>query len=367
MPKVSGWIYAPEGWTEGTVHFRNGVVEEVGTGREEDALARGLILPSFFNAHTHLGDSVVLEEPQGNLDEIVGPPDGLKFRRLREASPDEITRAMIKSLSKMVRTGTAGFCDFREGGVQGSRQLKRAQRETGLAGLVLGRPEGLEYDAEEVNALLDVADGVAVSSISDWPYDELQKLARHVRRVKRLFSLHASEGQREDIEAVLDLRPDLIIHMTSATEDDWVMCAQEGIPVVLCPRSQMFFGRAPDIQAMRASGLVLYLGTDNAMFADPSMLTEMEFAYRVARLKGELRPEDALAMALGGAKLLSDTHPITVQEGSPSNLVVLDVEAAGNAAYHVIKANEADISLLSLGPAVWVRESGWLKEARYDE
>ncbi len=129
----------------------------------------------------------------------------------------------------------------------------------------------------------------------------------------------------------------------------------------------MFFGRAPDIQAMRASGLVLYLGTDNAMFADPSMLTEMEFAYRVARLKGELRPEDALAMALGGAKLLSDTHPITVQEGSPSNLVVLDVEAAGNAAYHVIKANEADISLLSLGPAVWVRESGWLKEARYDE
>ncbi len=363
MPKVSGLIYTADGFTRGTVHFQSGLVTKVTSTPDRDAMARGLILPSFFNAHTHLGDSVVLEEPQGTLDEIVGPPDGLKFRRLRESAPEEIVGAMRRTILRMVNAGTAGFCDFREGGPEGSRQLEAAMEGTRLRGMILGRPVGLEYDADEVDAILEAADGLAVSSISDWPYDELKKLSRHARGAGKLFSLHASEGRREDLDLVLDLKPDFLVHMTSATEDDWVRCAEEGVPVVICPRSQMFFGRVPDIAAMRSAGLELYLGTDNAMLTDPSMMREMEFAYRAARLKGKVPPETLLPMAHGGAKLLSGTPPITIKEGSPSNLLVLDVKAAGNAAYQVIKANEADIALLSLGPAVWVRQTGWLVEA----
>ncbi len=349
------------------MRFEEGFIKEVVSEKDDAALAKGLILPSFYNAHTHLGDSVVLEEPKGALEDIVRPPDGLKFRRLREATSGQIVRAMGKTLVRMVNSGTAGFCDFREGGIEGSEQLRDALREAGLSGLILGRPEGLLYDAEEVRELLKVADGIAVSGVSDWPHDELRRLAHDVKRAGRSFALHGSEGVREDIDSILDLGPDFLVHMTQGTADDWGRCAQEGVPVVVCPRSQMFFGRVPDIPGMKEAGLDLYLGTDNAMLANPSMLTELQFAHRAARLRGGTPPEGILPMAFEGAKLLSGTHPITIQEGSPSNLVVLDAEAGGNAAYQVVKASEADITLLSLGPAVWIRQGGWLMEAGHDE
>ncbi|MDD1678635.1 MAG: amidohydrolase, partial [Methanomicrobiales archaeon] len=37
------------------------------------------ICPSFFNAHTHVGDTVALDSPlSGTLEELVTPPHGLK-------------------------------------------------------------------------------------------------------------------------------------------------------------------------------------------------------------------------------------------------------------------------------------------------
>ena len=39
------------------------------------------ICPAFFNAHTHLGDTVAMDYPaQGSLEELVTPPDGIKHR-----------------------------------------------------------------------------------------------------------------------------------------------------------------------------------------------------------------------------------------------------------------------------------------------
>ncbi len=362
MPKVSGWIYTPEGFKEGTVHFGDGIVVEVTHGGDQDPLATGLVLPCFFNAHTHLGDSVVLEEPTGTLETIVAPPHGLKFRRLQEASREELVSAMRWSLQRMIMGGTASFCDFREGGVKGCEALHDALGDSSVRGVVLGRPTGLGYLREEVDHVLQVADGIGVSSVSDWDYGELQKLAARVRHKGKILALHASEARREDLDTVLDLKPDFLVHMTAAGREDWVRCAQEGVPVVVCPRSQTFFGRVPDLPGMAAAGLELMLGTDNAMLNHPSLMREMEFAYQVAKLRGGLPPSTVLEMAYRGAKLFNSTPSITIQEGNPCNLLVLDVEARGDKAYRVIKANEADVALLSLGPRVWVRQRGWLKE-----
>jgi cytosine/adenosine deaminase-related metal-dependent hydrolase len=362
MPKVSGWIRTPEGFRMGTVRFEGGVVEEVTRQREEEVLAEGLILPAFFNAHTHVGDSVVQDEPVGSLEEIVAPPRGLKFRRLQEATREELVAAIRRTLMRMALTGTAAFCDYREGGVDGARALLEALDGSPVHGVIMGRPASLRYDREEVDALLKVCDGVAVSSISDWEYDELQRLAAHVRSAGKLFSLHASESQREDLDLVLDLKPAFLVHMTEASRADWERCAQEEVPVAVCPRSQVFFGKVPDIPGMLASGLRLFLGTDNAMLSSPSMLREMEFAYQVSKLKGGIAPESLIQMAYEGAKLLWRSHPITIQEGEPSSLLVLAAPEGGDPYYQTIRATEADILLLSLGPHLWVRERGWLKE-----
>jgi cytosine/adenosine deaminase-related metal-dependent hydrolase len=362
MPKVSGWIYTTEGFVEGTVSFEGGIVEGLSRQRERDVRASGLILPCFFNAHTHIGDSVVLEEPVGTLEELVAPPGGLKFRRLQDATREELVAAMRRTLRRMALSGTAAFCDFREGGVEGATALREALERSPVDAVVLGRPVGLEYNSEEMRALLDVVEGVAVSSVSDWDYGELEKLARHVREAGKLFALHASETRREDIDTILDLKPDFLVHMTAATEDDWKRCSQEGVPVVVCPRSQVFFGRVPDIPGMLDAGLTLLLGTDNAMLSSPSILREMEFAYEVAKLRGGVSPRAILRMAHDGAKLLWRPHPITIQEGEPCSLLVLDAPSGGDPYYQVIRATAADILLISLGRWLWLRDKGRLKE-----
>lgn len=341
--------------------FWDGIVEEIRPVQEDDVLARGLILPSFFNAHTHIGDSIVLEEPLGTLEEVVAPPRGLKFRRLKEASRGELVAAMKRTIRRIILAGTAAFCDFREGGVAGSEAIREALQGSPLYCLLLGRPANLGYDRDEVDALLRVTDGIGVSSVSDWEYGELQKLARHVRAKGRVFSLHASEVEREDLDLVLDLKPDFLVHMTMASQADWQRCAQEEVPVVICPRSQVFFGRVPDISGMVAAGLRLCIGTDNVMFSNPSMLREMEFAYHLGKLKGHVSPEAILKMAYEGAKLLSGPHPITIQEGVPSSLLVLDVPTEGDEYYQAIRAPESDILLLSLGREVWLRDKGWIQ------
>lgn len=362
MVRLAGWVYGPDGFRRGTVHVRDGRVDAVTEAVDRDALARGIVLPLFVNAHTHLGDSVVREEPQGTLADVVAPPNGLKFRRLAQATKEDLRSAMRRSLRRMVRGGTGAFCDFREGGVPGAALLRNALKDAEAEGTILGRPEGLEYDSDEVDGILELAQGVGVSSAVDWPHDALESIAAHVHRRDGLFALHASEEVREDLDPVLDLHPSFLVHLTAATESDWIRTAQEGIPVAVTPRSQAFFGRVPDLPGMRAVGLRLMLGTDNAMLAAPSVLTELGAAYDLARLRGGLPPADILAMAYAGANLLTGPSSNGIHEGGLARLLVLDLPLDGDPAYQTVRASEADIALLGVGTRIWQRRRGWTSE-----
>ncbi len=78
------------------------------------------ICPALFNAHTHIGDSVAMDiSLPGSLEEAVTPPNGLKHRILGKTRPDDLVRAMRASIGSMAVSGTAGFADFREGGIEG--------------------------------------------------------------------------------------------------------------------------------------------------------------------------------------------------------------------------------------------------------
>src|SRR5205823_14583806 len=145
-----------------------------------------------------------------------------------------------------------------------------------------------EYHAQEVAAVLRSSDGIAVSAYEDWPPDAIATLAQHVHREKKMFAVHCSERIREKIDHVLDLRPTFLVHMVHATDADLARCSDAEVPIVVCPRSNAFFGMTPDIPRMLRAGVELHLGTDNAMINVPSMFREMEFAYRVARLNGDV-------------------------------------------------------------------------------
>jgi len=353
VERVSGWWYDGRRFRRGTIGWEDDVVVEATSSVARNPIAKGLIIPGLWNAHTHLGDAVVTQELRGTIEELVAPPHGLKHRVLAKAKDDAVIAAMRRAMATMLRTGTTGFADFREGGLKGLKLLYAAQAALPLSGMALGRPTGLTYDKREVGALLRACDGIAVSSYIDWPAPELEKVAADVRRAGKLFAIHCSERVREDIDEVLDLNPAFLVHMVQATDEDLERCADAGVPIVVCPRSNAFFGLTPDLPRLFRAGVEVWLGTDNAMINVPSMLREMEFAYRVARLKGAAAAKDILGMALGGRKLLDARADSGLRTGGPADLAVLDLPGGPHGFASLLRASASDILLVVAGGKTW--------------
>src|SRR5438309_2967708 len=363
VQRVSGWYYDGRRFREGTIGWEEDVVVDIRSGRARRPLAEGLILPGLWNAHTHLGDAIVTQELKGTLEELVAPPHGLKHRVLAKAKDAAVIAAMRRAMATMVRTGTTGFADFREGGLKGLKLLYAAAAALPIQGIALGRPVDLSYDPREVAAILRASDGIAVSSYIDWPRHAIEKLAADVRRAKKIFAIHCSERVREDIDAVLDLNPAFLVHMVQATDADLERCADADVPIVVCPRSNVFFGMTPDIPRMLGHGVELRLGTDNAMMNTPSHLREMEFAYRVARMKGGVPAREIFEMALRGRRLSDSDAPSGIRVGARADLVILDLPGGPNAFASLVRASASDVRLVVSGGRLWPAPAPSVRDA----
>jgi cytosine/adenosine deaminase-related metal-dependent hydrolase len=281
MEYISGEILTKDGLVTGYLGLEdNVVVGDRGKGSPpKKPLATGVIIPTCINAHTHLGDSFIrfhhLALPH-NVKELVAPPAGLKHRLLKQATEQEILAGIQTSLQEMRTAGTSCFCDFREGGFLGIYQIRKALKHCPVDAVILSRPAQMVYNKDELDQLLENSDGIGLSSISDWESSEIEKLSLHVRKKNKLLALHASEVEREDIDQVLDLKPNLLIHMIAATKTDLERVNDASIPIVICPRSYLFFHLKHNLELMKNTGVTLLLGTDNAMINNPDVLEEVK-------------------------------------------------------------------------------------------
>lgn len=287
---VEGAIIDRDGARPGYVRFRGDRVVEVGkvgtdSTRGRVRRVRGIVVPRGVNGHTHMGDAVSTREPpHAPLAEVVGAPDGYKFRLLARASAAAKREAMTRALRHLAAEGTGAILDFREEGREGVELLRAAACGIDLSVIALGRPLRRPVDRGELEELLAVADGVGLSSAREEPSATRQTIARAVRRHGGLYALHASESVREPVDDYLRPRPDLLVHLTCATDDDLAAVVREKVAVAVCPRSNALFGRRSALARLEAAGATALLGTDNAMFHSPTMFRELEFAYVSARL-----------------------------------------------------------------------------------
>ena len=352
MRYVSGKVLTEEGFIDGHVGFEGGMVVEVAEGPVKRAEAAGIVLPTMTDAHTHIADYLVPVDLTLSLEELVAPPEGLKHRMLRLTSKKELGQAFQAVRSIMLRRGCSRFIDFREGGKEGARALR--DQKGWPKPLVMGRPQHLRFDREEVDAVLGCADGIGISSISDWDLAELSELARYVRSKHRPFALHASERVREDIDAVLDLRPTFVVHMTMANEGDIEACAKQKVPIVSCPRSNLFFGGTSPLALMLKAGATVALGTDNAMFTLPDMLAEVESAARLLRQQGVKDVSPVLEMALkNGKNLLMRRATIGMVPGTPCDFMVMGSHGGDPTTDLVLRGSSADPLMICLGEEEW--------------
>jgi cytosine/adenosine deaminase-related metal-dependent hydrolase len=304
----------------------------------EERLLRGVALPWGVNGHTHLADGVWLREPPRlSLAQLVAPPGGLKHRILRD-TPDPVKRRSIRgSLLAMARAGVAGVVDFREEGLRGVRLLRDAARGLPLRVWALGRPSTLPATDEELGGLLAAADGLGLSALKDLPPGEARRLASASHRSHRILALHASERTREDLDPILRLRPDLLVHLCKASAGDLDQVRRSRVGVAVCPRSNALFQRFPPLAALEAREVPFLLGTDNAMFGAPDLFREMEFAYLSARGRGQpVRPETLVrAVFVNPWNVLGAPQQASLLPGSPAGAILLRVPTE-DPAYQVV-------------------------------
>ena len=288
--------------------IENGTIKEVNQARGE---VSGYILPAFFNAHTHVGDTVALDTSVDRpLAELVAPPDGLKHRILRETAPADLQAGMRATLSFMKRTGTLGFADFREGGADGVQALSSVL-DSSMHACIFGRdggelhPSACGFGLSSAHGKKSEEDAVAVA-----------------RKAGKLVAVHAGEAKHDDIEAAFALEPDVIIHATYFDDADIRRAADEDIMITVCPRSNWVLGGTassirPPVRKLLDAGVRVSLGTDNAMFVSTDMFAECAFLMTV----GKVTAAEALSLATRGFELAG--VPSGIAAGNPANLTVV--------------------------------------------
>ncbi|ABD40601.1 amidohydrolase [Methanospirillum hungatei JF-1] len=260
-----------------TIVVQDGIITAV---EDESSVPDQWICPAFFNAHTHLADTVAMDLPcAGTLDELVTPPHGLKHQILAKTSVPRLISAMRDSITEMIHSGTAGFADFREGGKPGVLALQEAASQMHIRPIILGREGGEE-----------IADGAGISSARD--VTQSMEIADLMKRQGKIIGFHAGEKDPDDIDAALEAHPDFLVHCTHVTKSQIRRIADEGIPVVLCCRSNFLLrvtsGRAhPPVQEMIDAGVEILIGTDNVMFVQPDMMQEISFIHSVYGVPAE--------------------------------------------------------------------------------
>jgi cytosine/adenosine deaminase-related metal-dependent hydrolase len=291
---------------EGRVVVEDGEIVSV---EQASVDSSNVVLPAFVNAHTHIGDSIAKEAGGGlSLDELVAPPDGLKHRLLRAASREEKVEAMRRSVQCMRTTGTVSFLEFREGGVEGVYALREAAEGVGVDPVILGR--------ETVEAM-EAADGFGASGARDAEFSCERKATSEAGK---LFGIHAGERDASDINPALDLDPDFLVHMVHPEPLHLDRLADSGIPVVVCPRSNLVTDVGVPPIAELVDRTTVALGTDNVMLNSPSMFREMEFAAKLA----DVSAREVLRMATVNGARIAGLDCGVVEEGRAGKLLVLD-------------------------------------------
>lgn len=250
---------------------------------ESPAPSRSVVfVDELVNWHTHLGDAFLAGEPlPRDLETLVKPGVGYKHRRLAEAPRDQIVAGIAGALEAFAASGMEEVWDFREQGPAGLLMVREAARRLGARAptlRLLGRPAQGSASEAELEALLHLADGLGLPSITDLGVDACRELAEAVHAQRKLVAIHASEGTREPIEDILGLEPDLLVHLCHASPGDLERVRAAGVPVAVCPTSNAYFGLRSPVDQLERLGIPWGFGTDNAMFGFRSLLTEVRQA-----------------------------------------------------------------------------------------
>ena len=318
-----------------------------GSSRKMDA-KEFIIVPGLINAHTHIGDSIAKDiAVEHRLDARVHPVFGVKKKILQKSLPEHLKTFIRNSAISMMKNGIVAFADFREDELEGIRLLKDAIEGLPIKCIALGRinyysdpkdsaglPPEREERAEEV---VELADGLGISGANentDATLAQYRQLAGN-----KLLAIHAAESKetvefakvntgRSEVDRIMEhLRPDFVVHMTKATEDEISLVAKSGTGIIVCPRANGVLGAGiPRVGHMLKQNCLVAVGTDNVMLNSPNILRELDYIWKASRAtEGEmLRAREVLKMATINAAQILRLNTGCIEAGRAADLIFID-------------------------------------------
>ena len=306
-----------------------------------------VVCPSFINGHIHIGDSIIKDEGYGlSLSEMVKPPDGVKHVALSNADDDELIEAMRQSMIDMINSGTTHFIDYREGGIDGVKLLRKASADLPIKPIILGRDDSFYGDDPDlskvkvaIRKLLKIADGIAPSGFGEITPEVADLIVEECNRQGKISSIHVTESESNQIESLNDFGVSEIakgvesdfsqlVHLTNPKGNDLESVAASKQNVVVCSRANatLNVGVAP-LARMLDLGILPLLGTDNVMLNSPNMLRELEFTLKMMSVyyKSYINPQELLKMAttnVCGFKINDVVQKSLISEGDFAQFTV---------------------------------------------
>ena len=306
-----------------------------------------VVCPSFINGHIHIGDSIIKDEGYGlSLSEMVKPPNGVKHVALSNAEDDELIEAMRQSMIDMINSGTTHFIDYREGGIEGVKLLRKASADLPIEPIILGRDDSFYGDDPDlskvkvaIRKLLKIADGIAPSGFGEITREVADFIVEECNRQGKISSIHVAESESNQIESLNDFGVSEIakgvesdfsqlVHLTNPKGDDLESVASSNQNVVVCPRANatLNVGVAP-VGRMLDLGIRPLLGTDNVMLNSPNMLRELEFSLKIMSVyyKSYINPQELLKMAttnVCGFKINDVVQKSLISEGDFAQFII---------------------------------------------
>ncbi len=335
----------------GFLVVEDGRIKRAGAGsyRGDSLDGKGfLVIPGFVNAHTHVADSIAKDIAAGQrLDNRVHPVFGAKKKILEKSKPDHLKAFIRNSAVSMMKKGIVAFADFREGGADGVRLLRNAVAGLPIKCVALGRtgyyggpdekgdlPGDVLKEAEDV---LAISDGLGISGANE--NSDLALARYRTLAGPKLLAIHAAESRetvafsknhtgRSEVERIMQfMKPDFIVHMTHATDDEISLAAENKVGIVVCPRANGVLGAGiPRVAQMVRQGCVVAMGTDNVMLNSPDITREMDYIWKASRaLEGEMiDAREILKMATVNAARILRLNSGCIEAGRAADLIFID-------------------------------------------
>ena len=288
-----------------------------------------IVSPSFLNAHTHIGDSIIKDQGYGlTFDEIIKAPNGIKHLALNDVEDEDIINAMKLSMWDMLNSGTTHFIDYRESGVKGIKLLKEASKDIPINKTILGRDDSFytkEPDLKSVKIairkILKVGDGIAPSGFGEITEEVAILISEECAKKGKISSIHVGETidsqnaaletyGKSEIELATENNFTQLVHCTNPNNKDLELLNNKNITV--CPRANSALGVGmPPLYDFIVKNIPLNIGTDNLMVNSPNMLRELEFTFKQLQLhsKTYVGPKEIL-------KIATIPHGINIEKSS---------------------------------------------------